>query len=177
MNKDIVLVSRTDEESVYFKLAPTDPSLDGVVVNPDGIFDVPFFGYVWKMPVAPIKSTTFHKNLWEGGTNDADWVKRFWTREEPFTDEELASLEGWNPDSEPAKPVAKPKRDGADKPGTAGTKTGRTLSTRSAERLREALRLVESALSETGINEKSGLAGLDPDDLDDLVSMLDEFLD
>ena len=107
-----VLVSKTDDESLFFKLQPEDPALDGRVDRAGESFDVPFWSYVSRMEVEPIMSTMFHKNLWRGNAEDPEWLARFHTRKTPFTNEELLSIgidvpEGEDDEKEASKPPVK----------------------------------------------------------------------
>lgn len=136
-----VLVSKTDEEMVYFKLNPKDPDLDGRVVRSQESFDVPFWSYVAKSPIKRITSTTFHKSLWNGTPDDPEWVSKFWTREANFSTKEVESLKDPNaydpgslpiniskiPTTDPAEeePAAKPKP--AEKSNPAGFANYRTM--------------------------------------------------
>lgn len=100
---DDVLVSRTDTESLYFKLTATGP-LDGRLDRGGESMDVPFWSYASRAEVKPITSTMFHKNLWNGSPDDAEWVAKFWTRDVHFSTEELESLRdpaAYDPGSEP----------------------------------------------------------------------------
>lgn len=89
---DEVLVSKTSTESVYYKLKTNDDGLDGRVERDGESFDVPFWSYVSTAQVSPITTTKFHKELWSGNTSDEEWTKKFWSRETPFTMEELGSI-------------------------------------------------------------------------------------
>ena len=130
-----VLVSKTATESLYFKLEPDNPSLDGRVQRGDESFDVPFWSYTTRMTVNPITTTTFHKDLWNGDLNDPDWVDRFWKHTKPFTQEELDSLKdpskytGLPVDtSRPAAP--KPPKQEASTVATDESKTNKVKTAR-----------------------------------------------
>lgn len=100
---DDVLVSKTDTESLYFKLTHTGP-LDGRIERDGTSMDVPFWSYAAKAEIKPITSTIFHKNLWTGSPDDETWAAKFWTRDANFSTEELESLRdpaAYDPGSEP----------------------------------------------------------------------------
>ena len=90
---DRILVSKTPEESIYFLLKPSNPALDGQVVRGEETIDVPFWSYIYRADIKPIMDTEFHKKLWNGSTSNEEWVQKFYTREVPFSKEDLASMQ------------------------------------------------------------------------------------
>ena len=84
-----ILVAKAGSELVYLKLDVKDGELDGRVQRPEGSTEIPFWSYVTKVPVEPILSTPFHKELWNGDTRSEEWQKKFFTRETPFTEKDL----------------------------------------------------------------------------------------
>jgi hypothetical protein len=120
-----VLVSKTADESLYFRLHPLDMRLDGRVERDGENFDVPFWSYAAKAETSPITTTTFHKNLWGGKPSDKEWVKKFWTREESFSKEELDSLKDVSKYTGAAvepKPKAKPTKPKPEEQKVEGQK-------------------------------------------------------
>jgi hypothetical protein len=167
---DDVLVSKTETESLYFKMKPRDPALDGRVVRGDETFDVPFWSYASKAEIKPITTTTFHKNLWNGSPEDPEWIAKFWDRETSFSDEELDSLKDpskYTGDVKPGKKMTarvrmdKPASDAGGKPDGPGKQTVGAMSV-AASAVGATSQKAARKPSSSDLDAISDAVGLDP---------------
>jgi len=89
-----ILAAEKQNTSVYIVISPTDPNLDGVVVNAEQgtTILVPFWSYVTREPFGLIRESAFHKQLWED-SNSSEWEKKFYRHSIPFTASDLISAQ------------------------------------------------------------------------------------
>lgn len=90
---DEVLVAKQYDESLFYVFGEPG-ELDGRVERDGKSFDVPFWSYVSRMEVEPLRTTAFHRSLWDkNGADDPAWMDRFVNAAAPFTEEEVAALD------------------------------------------------------------------------------------
>jgi hypothetical protein len=82
---EMLLVSKTQNERLFFIIDPKDSQKDGVVVRNGESFLVSFWSFASRAPLQPILATTFHKDLWKNYKNE-DWQEKYLTREIDLTE-------------------------------------------------------------------------------------------
>lgn len=90
------LVATGNGEQVFYVIDPEENDYDGVVVREDRIVHVPFWSYTSRETgLTPVLASELSRELWDGkaARSNPNWSKKFVTREIPFTEDELFSIE------------------------------------------------------------------------------------
>jgi len=88
------LAATGPREQLFYIIAPDNPRLDGVVMWDNQVMYVPFWSYVSRSSLQPVRGAALLDELWsEGKDQSEDWAAKFFSREIPFTEEEVLSVE------------------------------------------------------------------------------------
>lgn len=90
---EMLLAATSGTEQIYFVIDPKDPTQDGVVVTEISVQRVPFWSYVTRTRVQPIKTSDFLQSLWNpDGPKSSDWMNTYLSRTEPFSEEVIKQI-------------------------------------------------------------------------------------
>lgn len=89
----MILAAIAGTEQVYFVIDPKSSSEDGVVVNDSGVRRVPFWSYVTRTPVEPVKTSTFLEQLWDQNSpKSPEWSNVYLFRSQPIPEEVIKRI-------------------------------------------------------------------------------------
>jgi len=88
------LAATGPNEQVFYIIDP-DTEDDGVVVSRERIDHVSFWSYTSKVPgLTPVLASELSRQLWDGeAAKTKEWNKKFVSREVPFDEDEIFSVE------------------------------------------------------------------------------------
>jgi hypothetical protein len=90
---EMLLAATSGAEQIYFIIDPKDSTQDGVVVTETNVRHVPFWSYVSRTQVQPIKTSSFLQGLWDmNGPQSPDWMDAYQSRTEPFSEEVIKQI-------------------------------------------------------------------------------------
>lgn len=88
------LAATGPKEQLFYIIAPENPLLDGVLMRDGEVTYVPFWSYLSRNPLRPVRGVALLDEMWaEGKARGEQWVNKFFTREVPFTEDEVLSVE------------------------------------------------------------------------------------
>lgn len=89
----MVLAATNPNEQLFYVVDP-EKEFDGVVMSEGTVKYVPFWSYVNRDKFTRLTGTEFLNRLWVVPQGDGgEWTRKFFTREEPFDEEDLDSVE------------------------------------------------------------------------------------
>lgn len=90
---EMILAATSGAEQIYYVIDPKEPGKDGVVLTDASVFHVPFWSYVTRIRVQPIRTSGFLLDLWDpNGPNSSGWSDVYVSRTEPFPEEVLKRI-------------------------------------------------------------------------------------
>jgi hypothetical protein len=90
---EMILAAISGAEQIYFVIDPKEPGEDGVVVTENSVLRVPFWSYVTRTRIQPVRTSGFLQDLWDPkGPESSEWADAYLLRTEPFSEEVLKQI-------------------------------------------------------------------------------------
>jgi hypothetical protein len=92
MSDKVILVATVGKSmKLYLIVSDAVPGKDAIVASGGNLTEVGLWSYVTKVPVTPLRLTSWHKKLWDGPEDD-EWSAYFVNRTKSFSSAEMKEM-------------------------------------------------------------------------------------